>query len=154
MIKKAEYELELLLKQCEDEEAIKMQKVINKNLLDLVELFAKQGHSGFTANYTINILIKLLNQSFITPLTGADDEWVEVSRGVFQNNRESKIFKQHDIFNGQAYYIDGKAFSRDGGKTWYTNSESFVTIKFPLYKLPDTEYIILREDDVNGISNN
>lgn len=155
MVEKAKYELDLLLEQCgDDEEARRMQKVINKNLLDLVELFASQGHSGFTANYTIKNLIKLLNQSFITPLTGAEEEWNEVTPGVYQNKRESRIFKQHDRFEGKPYYLDGKAFSDDGGKTWYTNKDSFVTIEFPLYKLPDTEYIILEKENSDEIENN
>ena len=145
MIEKAKYELDLILKQCEDEEERKMQEVINKNILDLVEMFANQGHSGFTANYTINILTKLLKQSFITPLTGEDDEWTEVSKGVYQNKRESAIFKETDRFNGKPYYLNGKAFSDDGGKSWYTNSNSFVIIEFPLKELPKTEYIILED---------
>ena len=143
MIEKAKYELDLILKQCEDEEGRKMQKVINKDILDLVELFANQGHSGFTANYTINVLTKLLKQSFVTPLTGADDEWIEVTDGIYQNKREGTIFKDKDRFDGKPYYIDGKAFSDDGGKSWYTNKNSFVTVEFPLKELPKTKYIIL-----------
>ena len=145
MKEKAKYELDLILKQCEDEEGRKMQEAINKDILDLVEMFSNQGHSGFTANYTINILTKLLQQSFVTPLTGNDDEWIEVTDGVYQNKREGRIFKQDDRFDGKPYYIDGKAFSDDGGKSWYTNSDSFVTIEFPLNELPKTEYIILED---------
>lgn len=145
MKEKAKYELDLILKQCEDEEGRKMQEAINKDILDLVEMFANQGHGGFTANYTINILTKLLKQSFVTPLTGEDDEWIEVTDGVYQNKREGRIFKQDDRFDGKPYYIDGKAFSDDGGKSWYTNSDSFVTIEFPLKELPKTEYIILED---------
>lgn len=144
MIEHAKRELDLLLKQCEDdEEAIEMQKVINQNILDIVEMFANQGHSGFSASYTINILTKLLNQSFVTPLTGEDDEWAEVADGVYQNKREGRIFKNKDKFDGKAYYLDGKAFSDDGGKSWFTNQNSFVPVEFPLTKLPETEYIIL-----------
>lgn len=148
MIEHAKRELDLILKQCDpnDKEEIEMQKVINQNILDIVEMFANQEHSGFTANYTINILNKLLRQSFITPLTGEDDEWIEVTDGVYQNRREGKIFKDADMFDGKAYYIDGKAFSDDGGKSWFTNKDSFVPVEFPLYKLPETERIILEGD--------
>lgn len=146
MIEKAKYELDLILKQCEgDEEAVKMQEAINKDILDLVEMFANQGHSGFTAGYVINALMPLLKQSFLTPLTGEDDEWIEVTDGVFQNKREGRIFKQFDRFDGQPYYLDGKAFSDDGGITYYTNSDSFVVVEFPLYELPKTERVILED---------
>lgn len=149
LIEHAEKELELILEQCKDDEAIGMQAAINRNIMEIIELFAKQGHSGFSASYAINMITKLLNYDFITPLTGADDEWMEVSDGVFQNKRQGKIFKQADRFDGKAYYIDGKAFSDDGGKSWYTNGDSFVPVEFPLRKLPETEYIVLEEGEKN-----
>lgn len=147
MIEKAKYELDLLLKNCEDDESLQIQKTINNNILDIVEMFAKQGHSGFTAEYCIPIIEKLLKQSFITPLTGSDDEWSEVSPGLFQNIRESSIFKDAENFDGRPYYINGKAFSNDNGKTYFTNGDSAVVIEFPLNELPKTEYIILEGDE-------
>lgn len=147
MIEKAKYELDLLLKNCEDDESLQIQKTINNNILDIVEMFAKQGHSGFTAEYCIPIIEKLLKQSFITPLTGSDDEWSEVSPGLFQNIRESSIFKDAENFDGKPYYINGKAFSNDNGKTYFTNGDSAVVIEFPLNELPKTEYIILEGDE-------
>lgn len=149
MIEKAKYELDLILKKC-DEEDRGMQEAINKDILEIIEIFANQGHSGFSANYAIPIINKLLKQSFVLPLTGEDDEWCEVTDGVYQNKRESSIFKEKDRFDGKPYYLDGKAFSDDGGKSWYTNGNSFVTVEFPLKELPKTEYIILNNlgDDV------
>lgn len=147
MVEKAKYELDLLLKNCEDDESLQIQKTINNNILDIVEVFAKQGHSGFTAEYCIPIIEKLLKQSFITPLTGSDDEWSEVSPGLFQNIRESSIFKDAENFDGRPYYINGKAFSNDNGKTYFTNGDSAVVIEFPLNELPKTEYIILEGDE-------
>ena len=142
MIEKAKYELDLILKKCNEEDR-DMQEMINKDILEIVEVFANQGHSGFSANYSIPIINKLLKQSFVLPLTGEKDEWCEVTDGVYQNKREGKIFKQNDRFDGKPYYIDGKAFSDDGGKSWYTNKNSFVTVEFPLKELPKTKYIIL-----------
>lgn len=151
MVEHAEYELNLILDNCkDDEEAYKMQKAVNDNILEVVKAFAEGGHSGFSANYAIPIIERLLRQSFVLPLTGEDSEWVEVADGVYQNKRESSIFKSKNMFDGKPYYLDGKAFSDDGGKTWYTNGDSFVPIEFPLAELPKTEYIILKEDDING----
>ena len=147
MIEKAKYELDLLLKNCEDDESLQIQKTINNNILGIVEMFAKQGHSGFTAEYCIPIIEKLLKQSFITPLTGSDDEWSEVSPGLFQNIRESSIFKDAENFDGKPYYINGKAFSNDNGKTYFTNGDSAVVIEFPLNELPKTEYIVLEGEE-------
>ncbi len=151
MVENAKYELNLLLEACkDDDEAYRMQKAINENILEVVEAFARGGHSGSTAGYAIPIIEKLLRQTFITPLTGEDDEWCEVSDGVFQNKRDSAIFKGGDVNNGEAYYLDGKAFSDDGGKTWYTNRDSCVPVEFPLAERPKTEYIILKGSGISG----
>jgi hypothetical protein len=105
MIEHAKYELDLLLKNCEDEEGLKMQKVINNDILEIIETFAKQGHSGMSANYAIRIIDKLLKYEPILPLTLKDDEFVEVADGVFQNKRDSRIFKQKDRFDGKPYNV-------------------------------------------------
>lgn len=151
LVKHAKEELDLLLKQCEgDEESIRMQKSINNGILKVVEAFAEYGYSGYSASYAIDIIEKLLRYSFITPLTGADDEWCEVTEGVFQNKRDSRVFKstQEDRFDGKPYYLEGKAFSYDGGKSWVTNRDSFVSVEFPLFRVPETEYIILEGEEL------
>ena len=143
MVEHAKRELDLILNNCRTEEDRKYQQLANDDILEIVKLFAEQGHSGISANYTIGVLEKLLRQSFVTPLTGEDDEWNEIRTGVFRNKRESAIFKQAGRFNGQAYYLYGKAFSDDGGETWYTSQKSFVTVEFPLFKLPETERVLV-----------
>ena len=147
LIAHAKRELDLILKECEDDESILMQQSMNEGILNVIRAFSEYGHSGYSAQYAIDLINKLLNYSFITPLTGNDDEWTEVSDGIYQNKRESKIFKQVDRFDGKPYYINGKIFSRDGGESWMTNGDSFITIEFPLYKLPESEYIILEDKE-------
>ena len=71
----AENELNMILSKCEDDEAKEMQKAINKDIMQIVQVFAEQGHSGFSASYAINLIKRLLNYEPISPLTGAEDEW-------------------------------------------------------------------------------
>lgn len=117
MIEKAKYELDLLLDKCEDEEERKMQKIINDNALEIVKKFCEMGHSGFTAEYEINMINKLLRQQNLTKLTLNDDEFVEISKGLFQNKRDSRIFKSKDKFNGKPYNVDTmKLYNIDKGE--------------------------------------
>ena len=106
MIEKAKYELNLILNECEDEESKQMQESINNHILEMVKIFADFGHSGFSAEYTINILTKLLRQENLTPLKLTDDEFVEVSDGIFQNIRDYRIFKDKNKFDGKPYNVD------------------------------------------------
>ena len=122
-----------------------MQEAICNHVLKLLELFADEGHSGSTAPYTVNIFKKLAMFKPLVPLTGEDWEWTEVHDGVFQNKRCSRVFKQTDRFDGQAYDIDGIIFydwyTNDNGekiKSYFTSKESCVPITFPY--TPTEEY--------------
>ena len=107
--------------------------VVAKAILDLLELFASQGHSGFTAPYAINVFKRLAMYKPLSPLTGEDSEWNEIESGLYQNKRYSAVFKEKD---GRVYNCDGKVFTDDGGETWYSSKDSCVEITFP-YIVPD-----------------
>ena len=115
-----------------------MNKAMHDHIITMVNAFADEGHSGFSAGYALSILKKLLAYEPLTPLTGEDDEWVEVMDGVFQNKRCSRVFKQADRFDGQAYDINGKVFVEENGAA-FTSSDSRVPVTFP-YE-PKTEYV-------------
>ena len=139
----AKKELERIEKGCEDKESLSMQQAINKNILELIDVFSNQHHSGFTASYVIDILQRLLHYKPLTPLTGEDDEWEDVTSygydtPTFQNKRCSAVFKD----DRGAYWVEGKIFSSDLGHTWYTNSDSCVPVTFP-FNVPDKSEVVV-----------
>lgn len=82
---------------------------ITDNIVSMVEIFASAGHSGSSAEVTREILCQLLAYEPLSPLTDDPDEWerqpperwpVE-GESVWQNRRDSR------------------AFSHDGGKTYW-----------------------------------
>lgn len=105
-------------------------KWIAENVLELVRVFAEQGHSGSSAPYCIRLFSTLAAFEPWGPLKGDDSEWMEVGEGVFQNLRCSHVFKQADRFDGQAYDLDGRIFREPSGAC-YTSHESMVPITFP-----------------------
>lgn len=117
-------------------------KWICENLIELLGVFSSQGHSGFSAPYCVDMFSKLARFEPLTPLTGGDDEWLEVGHEIYQNVRCSTVFKEGK--NGKAYWIDGKVFREPNGAT-YTSSESRVFIEFPWVK-SDPEIIDAEED--------
>lgn len=119
-------------------EDCEMQQLINAHIIRMVELFSEEGHTGSTAPYTIAILTKLLNFEPITPLTGADDEWVIHNHGAemyAQNKRCGNVFKRAD---GTAYDSEGKIFRNPDGSC-FTSRDSRVDITFPY--TPKREYV-------------
>ena len=80
--------------------------MLGEAVLELVKVFAKQGHSGFSAHQTLRIFNEVANYRPLTPIGKSKDEWMNVTNmgngdHLWQNTRR------------------GTTFSRDGGKTWY-----------------------------------
>ena len=81
--------------------------LIGESVMQLINVFETQGHSGHSASMVIQILNKLLAYEPLTPLTYGPDEWFrheglgENGTALWQNIRNSSVF------------------SNDGGVTWY-----------------------------------
>lgn len=125
-----------------------MQEAICTNVLKMLEIFADEGHTGSSAPYAINLFQKIASFKPLTPLTGEDWEWHDVSEysgrdngPVFQNKRCGNVFKD----NNGAYDINGIVwydwYTNETGekyKSHFTNYKSRVPVTFPY--TPKTEY--------------
>jgi hypothetical protein len=105
-----------------------------KAVLELIDVFEKQGHSGMSASVTIQLFTQLAKFEPLGPLTGEDDEWNECSPGIWQNRRCSHVFKEAD----GAYDSNGRIF-RDPDGSCYTSKGSRVPVTFPYF--PKSEYV-------------
>ena len=112
-----------------------MQQLMCEQVIELLKLFSSHGHSGFSANYAINLFTKLAKFEPIVPLTGEDSEWNEVGDGMWQNNRCSHVFKDS---SGYTYDIQGKVFTDSNGCS-YTSKDSHTKVVFPY--TPKTIYV-------------
>lgn len=109
-------------------------RMIADAVVELIQTFAAQGHSGMSASFCRQYFDRLARFEPIGPLTGEADEWVEVSDGVFQNRRCSRVFRDET----GAYDIEGRIFRDPDGSCW-TNLDSRVYVDFPYS--PTSEYV-------------
>jgi len=121
--------------------------MIGEAVKELLLVFQKQGHSGYSAQLTASIFYKLIKGEPLSPLTNDPSEWMEVYPGTFQSTRISHVFINKNE-SEKPYTIDGKAFSDDGGKSYFTSVESRVHFDLPGFP-PKTEYVILKEEQKN-----
>lgn len=132
-----------------------MQELICKHILKLLEVFADEGHTGFTAPYTLGTFKRLAMFEPIAPLTGEDSEWNDVGQYgggiVYQNNRLGSVFKEAD---GRAYWSEGRVFwewhknkAGEMSKTHFTNRDSRVYIEFPWVKPESPEYVFVPTEE-------
>ena len=95
---------------------------IGDAVMELVEVFAKQGHSGNSAGIVRTIFNKLAAYEPLMDITGSDEEWGDVhdignsSNPWYQNKRCSALFK--DGKDGKPYYIDAIVKRDQNGVTW------------------------------------
>ena len=65
--------------------------------LKVYEVMCDEGHSGTSWSMTVPILEKLIHCENLTPLTGEDDEWNDITwdnkETVYQNKRRCSLFK-------------------------------------------------------------
>jgi hypothetical protein len=116
-------------------------KWIQQNIMDLLELFSKQGHSGMSAPYCVNLFQKLAMYQPLCPLTGSDDEWNDIGGQTKQNNRCSSVFKEGIA---PAYDIDAVQYKGPNGSV-YSGGHGRCWIEFPY--TPHVETVLV---DWNG----
>jgi|NOAtaT_6_FD_contig_31_9395636_length_601_multi_3_in_0_out_0_1 hypothetical protein len=146
ILKHAERELTLIGYDGKDE----YNNMAKDAILQLIETFAKQGHSGFSAPYVANMFHKLANYETLSPLTGNDDEWSDVldersssdTKMLFQNTRDSRVFKDEK----GAYFLNAIVWQEivNGDSYHFTDRNSKRYIKsFPF--TPKTFYVKIDE---------
>lgn len=116
-----------------------------KAVMELIEAFSKQGHSGMSAQQVVGLFKELALFRPINPIKGIDEEWNEVGSDVFQNKRFSAVFKDGD--GGRPYYLDAIVWQEEGGGcfTGVVNGiQSRQFIKLPF--LPKTFYVKIDKD--------
>lgn len=135
---------------------------IGEAVMELMEVFAKQGHSGGSAPIVASLFHKLANYEPLGPITGKDEEWGDIrdiaGEPWYQNKRESGLFKDSD---GRVTYNDAIIKRCPNGTTWsgtiYMTREdainntnrfhSSLEIKgFPF--IPKTFYIDVLEEEI------
>jgi hypothetical protein len=152
----AKRELDILFKSATDPENRPIIEPFKDEILALCEKFGRSGQSGGSAPYTASAISqavkKLLLQNPICPVTGIDEEWVNVmkmngGKPMWQNLRCSGLFRYPDgkcsyvdaiVWKGEEYwdtftgrvYIDNKDFELIG---------SSQCVKFPF--TPKTFYL-------------
>ncbi len=91
--------------------------MIGEAVLELMEVFAKQGHSGMSASVVRQLFNKLADFKPLCALTFKNNEWGETSKaGSYQNIRNSAVFKEGK--DGRPYYIDAYYKKTQNGTTW------------------------------------
>jgi len=72
-------------------------KWMQESVLELLEVFRKQGHSGSSAPYVVSMFAKLASWVPLSPVTGKKWEWVETEPGgMLQNKRCSALFADNN----------------------------------------------------------
>lgn len=89
-----------------------------KAVMELIEVFSNQEHSGMSAQVVLDLFTKLAKYEQLGALTGKDEEWAELNYSsicFFQNKRNSAVFKQAD---GTVTYNNAIVKRCENGSCW------------------------------------
>lgn len=94
--------------------------MIFKNVEQLMEVLAEQGHSGGSIVETLELLHRMAHHGILTPLAGDVEEWQHVgiendNRPMYQNKRYYSVFKMGQ--GAPPYMIDAILFVLPNGET-------------------------------------
>lgn len=125
-----------------------MQELACKNVIDLLSVLSTQDHTGWSVSYVIQLFTECAKYKPLCPLTGSDDEWVEVDTNQYQNKCFGSVFKQGK--EGKAYWLDFYVFKDQNGCT-FTSYRSRQFIEFPWYPTESTIVEITDDEEGNPI---
>lgn len=101
--------------------------MLGEAVLALIELFAKQDHSGFSAGLTRELFNKLSSFKPLTEITDDPDEWISVTdcgdknKPIWQSSRSPSLFSNDegktywDIDEDYFYHTDEDGIRSSGG---------------------------------------
>ena len=125
-----------------------------KAVLELIEVFAKQGHSGMSASVVRQLFNTLAKFEIINPVKDIDGfKFQDVGDGVQQSTVISSVFKEGEraCYLKAVVFVEenrvsftGGAMTKDGKRV---SSRQFV--KYPF--LPKTFYVHVEEKDGESI---
>lgn len=127
--------------------------MLGEAVMELVEVFSNQGHSGFSASRVISLFKKVAAYECLAPLTGEDGEWNDVSvamgiDGTLQNNRVSSVFKDKET--GEATYSNAIVWRTQTGSTWRGKADGISSSQkiksFPF--TPKTFFVDVIEEEI------
>lgn len=129
-----------------------VQELVNSQILEIIEVFSKQGHSGSSANYVLTILERLLRHKPFLALTGADDEWHDpVGDGLLSNIHCPSVYK---LPSGEIFDMDAVCVTDNGGITHFVSNKFCKPVTFPYIPPihPEVIYIEYTEDVPPGFT--
>jgi hypothetical protein len=114
-------------------------KWIQENVMELLDTFSKQGHSGMSAGYCIDAFQKLANYKLLTSIKSIDEfkfgDCIDLEDSMKQSSVISSVFL--DIKTNKAYYLDATYFqgeddydSFSGGNVAGIRSNQFIKYPF------------------------
>ena len=144
-----EKELKILRNKLPDGDELIIEPYI-KAVNNITDIFSNQGHSGMSAPFTSitvsNTIKNILSFKPLSPITGDDNEWVDVTKEFYQNNRCSAVFK--DKKTGIGNYLDAIVWNGEDEYDTFSGVVEGISseqnIEFPF--TPKTFYIDVVKD--------
>ena len=122
-------------------------------VLELLEVFSNQGHSGMSAGVTIGLFKTLAEGKPLVPITNDPENWVKAVGGdeMQQHKKLSALFKNGD--EGEPYYLDAIVWQGEESYDTFTGQvedvQSRQYVQWPF--MPKTFYVNVKKEYYDGV---
>lgn len=122
--------------------------MIGKAVMELCKCFAGQGHSGFSANWVLDLFSRLGKYEPLTPITDNPKDWTDVSNlggkdspEMWQSKRNPSLFSEN---GGKTYYdVDDKKRLKTKSKSYKKKASNKPSIfQRTVYRTPTKDELI------------
>lgn len=146
-------EVDIMRKSVDEDDQLIIEPYIN-DIHKLLETFGNEGHSGASAPLAASVIAQtikaVLGFQILSPLTGSDDEWNDISEihgsSLWQNNRDSAVFKNADgtcSYSNAIVWVGQDEWDRFTGSLNGIGSLHYIK-EFPF--MPKTFYVNVQRE--------
>jgi len=115
-----------------DEDSI-YEGTLGDNLEELIKVFSKQEHSGFSASIVSGTFHRLTHWKPLSPITDDPEEWMEIGNNLYQSRRCPSVFATNELLR-QGKAKDNSYYCKvDKNGRFYRDIKCSKIVRLPYY---------------------
>ena len=112
---------------------------LGDNLEELIKVFSKQEHSGFSASIVSGTFHRLVHWKPLTPITDNPEEWTEIGTNLYQSKRCPSVFTTSELLKQGKAKDNSYYYKVDKNGRFYRDIKCSKIVKLPYYPPPTSK---------------
>jgi len=106
---------------------------LGDNLEELIKVFSKQEHSGFSASVVSSAFHRLVYWKPLSPITDDPEEWMEIGNYLYQSRRCPSVFTTDELLKQGKAKDHDYYYKVDRNGRFYRDIKCSKIVRLPYY---------------------